>query len=87
MTLKQLQKRVNEIVAQNEARWPERNELPVLLDMGRKMKTPRRKHRYFPAEFLMGAQTTVATGEVFACAITFEEGAEVGQATDWRASA
>jgi hypothetical protein len=75
MTLRDLQKRINEVVAENNARWPERNELPVLIEVSRRCGRGH-KSRFFPAEFLMGSMYTVAQ-QHFGCSITTKEEIEI----------
>jgi hypothetical protein len=54
MTLLELQKRINEVVAENERRgWAERNNNQVIVEVARPGK---RRRRYFPIEYVSGAQ-------------------------------
>lgn len=60
MTLKKLQARVNEIIAENERRgWSDRNDLPVIVRVQRRTPTNRVRNRFIPIQYMSSAQLTV----------------------------
>jgi hypothetical protein len=60
MTLRELQKRINDTVAQNDARseeWSRRNDMPVLIEIRR--DTKRYLRRFLPAQRMQATMYTI----------------------------
>lgn len=67
MTLLELQKRVNDLVAENESRgWPERNSLRLAVEVRRNTPSGRSgKSAYYPCEYLSSCAHTLTEHEQF----------------------